>query len=210
MRLSPKKIKSTVVSRSRTYGQCYGDLTLGDAEPDEVKSLRILRVAFGSKLTFEIHLHGVVSKTARSLGIVHRAGKLYDCPRVFKSCFNAYVFFILEYCARASIVPAVSHLSWLDMLFAVQKGCARVNFIVLSTGGTSVACICSIRFITEWATLCMSICIVFFAAHNTGASAALYELALVIARCRTDPFSGRFCMLLSVCGCIQWSHFQLF
>ena len=32
----------------------------------------------------------------------------------------------------------------------------------------------------------------FVAAHNTGASAALDELALVIPRCRTDQFSLSF------------------
>ena len=31
-----------------------------------------------------------------SLGIVHRAVKFFECPRVLKSCFNDYVLSNLE------------------------------------------------------------------------------------------------------------------
>ena len=66
----------------------------------------------------------------------------------------------------------------------------RVNFVVWGTDGSSVPCVCSIRSITEWTTLCMSICII--AARNTRGSASLCEFALVILRCRTDRFSLSF------------------
>ena len=85
-----------MVSRFETSAPGYGDLTLVDAELREVNSLRILGITFDSKLTFEMHLQGVVSKAAKHLGVVRRAGKLFDCPRVLKSCFNAYVLFSLE------------------------------------------------------------------------------------------------------------------
>ena len=62
-------------------------------------SLRIHGVTLDSKLTFETNLREVVVKAARSMGVVHRAGKLFDCPRTLKSCFNAYVLSSLEYCA---------------------------------------------------------------------------------------------------------------
>ena len=39
MRLNPRKTKSMVVSRSRTNAHGYGDLTLGSAELEEIKSL---------------------------------------------------------------------------------------------------------------------------------------------------------------------------
>ena len=42
-----------VVSRSRTNAPVYGDLTVGGAELEKVKSLRILGVTFDSKLTFD-------------------------------------------------------------------------------------------------------------------------------------------------------------
>ena len=98
MRLNPKKTKSMVVSPSQTIAPDYGDLTLGGAELVEVKGLRILGVILDSKLTFEIHLREVVSKVASNLGVVRRAGELFDCQRVLKCCFNTYVLFSLEYC----------------------------------------------------------------------------------------------------------------
>ena len=42
-------------------------------------------------MTFETHLHVVVSKAARSLSVVLRAGKLFDCPRVLKG-FSMHMF----------------------------------------------------------------------------------------------------------------------
>ena len=114
MRLNPCKTKSMVVSRSQTIAPDYFDYTLGGEELEEVKSLRILRVTIDSKLTFETHLREVVSKAARRLGVVYRTGKLFDCMRVLKSCFNAYVLPNLEYCAPVWKLSAESHLSFLD------------------------------------------------------------------------------------------------
>ena len=54
MRLNPKKTESIVINRSRTSAPGYGELTLGGAELEEVKSLRILGVTFDPKLTFEM------------------------------------------------------------------------------------------------------------------------------------------------------------
>ena len=85
-----------VVSQSGTIALRYGDLTLGGVEVEEVKSLRILDVTLDSKFTFETYLREVVSKVARSLEVVHREGKLFDCLRILKSCFNAYVLSSLE------------------------------------------------------------------------------------------------------------------
>ena len=48
MRLNPKKTKFMVVSRSSIIAPGYGDLTLGSAELEEAKCLRILRVTFDS------------------------------------------------------------------------------------------------------------------------------------------------------------------
>ena len=53
MRLNTKKTKSMVVSRSLILAPGYGDLTVGGAEIEELKSLCILGVTLDSKLTFE-------------------------------------------------------------------------------------------------------------------------------------------------------------
>ena len=69
-RRNSKQPKSMVGSGSRTYAPGYGDLTLGDAELEEVRNLRILEKTFDSNLTFDTHLRAVVSKAARNLGVV--------------------------------------------------------------------------------------------------------------------------------------------
>ena len=74
MRLNSKKTISIVVSRSRIVAPGYGDLSLSCAVLQEVKSLRILRVTLDYTLTFNTHLQEIVSKAARSLGVVRRTG----------------------------------------------------------------------------------------------------------------------------------------
>ena len=121
--LNPKKKKAMVVIRSRVSAPGYGDLTLSGAELEEVKSFGIHGVIYDSKLTFQTHLreshlreeinnlimtistrgHNTPSRkktlAARNLGVVRLAGKLFECSRVLKGCFNAYVLSRLEYCA---------------------------------------------------------------------------------------------------------------
>ena len=88
-----------MVSRFRTSAPGYCDLTLGGAELEEVKSLRILQTTLDFKLTFESHLREVVSKAARHLWVVRRAGTLFDCPRVYKAV-SMHMF-----CSAWNIVP---------------------------------------------------------------------------------------------------------
>ena len=122
-------------------------LTIGGAEIEELKTLRILGVTLDSKLTFETNLRKVVSKVAKSLSVVNRARKLFDCPRVFKSCYNAY------FCPAGRIVPpCLIWVIWI-VFFVMRKGCVRVNFVVWDTKGRSVPCVCSIRSFTEWTAL---------------------------------------------------------
>ena len=97
--LNPRKKESMVLVRPRTHAPGYGDLTLSGEEFEKAKSLRILGVTFDSELTFETNLREVMSKTAKSLAVMRRAKKLFEWPRVLKSCFNAHV------CPTWSIVP---------------------------------------------------------------------------------------------------------
>ena len=157
----PRITKSMEVSRSRTIAPGYGDISLGGAELEELKNLRILRVTWDPKLTFETRLWEVMSKVARSLGVVHRAGKLCDCLRELKSSFNTYVLYSLEYCAPECMSSAKFHLGLLgSILSAVRKGCMRVSFFVWGREGRLAPCVCSMRFITEWPTLWVNIWII--------------------------------------------------
>ena len=149
-----------VVSRPRIYASGYGNLTLQGDELQMLRSLHVLGVTFDSKLMFETHSHEVVSQAARSLGAVRRAGKLFDCPRALKNCFNTYALSSLEYCASVWISSAESHLS---LLARVVRRAARFyesKIYCLGTEGGSILCVRSIIITTEQTTLCMSIYII--------------------------------------------------
>ena len=98
MRLASKKTKSMVFNRFRTVALGYVGLTLVIAELEETKGLRILGVTLDSNLTVETHLRELVLKAARGLGVVRRTGKLFNCPLVLKSYFNAHVLSSLKHC----------------------------------------------------------------------------------------------------------------
>ena len=80
---------------------------------------------------------------------MRREGKVFNCPRVFKSCFYAYVLSCFEYCTPVWTSSTEAQLGLLDSLFAVRKGYLRVSFVVWGTERMSVSGVFSIRFITE-------------------------------------------------------------
>ena len=75
------------------------------------------------KSTFETYLREIVLKAARSIG-VRRVGNLFVCPRVLKSCFNAYILPNLEYCAPVWMPSLESYLSLVDRVVrSVERLC---------------------------------------------------------------------------------------
>ena len=92
MRFNSKKTKSMVISRYRTYAPGYVDLTLGSTNLKEAaKSLRILGVTCVLVLTFEIHLHEVVSKAARNSGdraLSRKVILLFTCAQELFQCIR--------------------------------------------------------------------------------------------------------------------------
>ena len=117
---------------SLTYAPSYGDLALGVAELEEVKSLRILGVTLDSKLTFETYLREFVSKAARSM-VSCAEQESYSVVHVCSRAVSMHMFFQLSvFCAPVWISSAESHLGLL-MVFVVRKGCVRINFVVWGT-----------------------------------------------------------------------------
>ena len=108
------------------------------------KGVRILGVTVNYNMTFEIHLREVVPKATWSLGVVRRAGKLFDCPM-----FQCICFVQLEYCAPCGCSRhSFIWVCWI-VLFVVRKGCVSVSSVVWETEGRLVLCVCSRRFIIE-------------------------------------------------------------
>ena len=179
MRLKSKKPKPMVVSRFHTIASSYCDLTLGSAELEEVKSLRSLGVTLGSKLTFENHLRKLVSKSARRLGVMRRAGSLFYCPRVTKSCFNAYFLSSLEYCAPVRTSSVESQLGSLDSIVPRAERLCESE-ICCSGPRRKVLCLLYKNYhrvdypINKYLNH-------FDSTRNTKVSGAVYEFALVIS-----------------------------
>ena len=142
--------KTMVVSRSQIIALDYGDLTLSGVGLEEIRSLHILGVTLDSKLEFKIYLREVASKAARRLGVVRRKGKLFNCPRLLKNCFNAYVLSSLEYCAFVWKSSAESHLGLLDSIVRnAERLCEGGHCCFRHRWEGSTLCVCSIRFIAE-------------------------------------------------------------
>ena len=118
MKLNRKKTKSMV-------NQCpgYGEPTLGGAELEEARSMRILGESLDSNLTFETHLSEVVWKAVRHLCVVCRSGKLFDCSRLLKSYFTAYILSSLEYRSPVSMSSAESNLGLLYIVRSAERWC---------------------------------------------------------------------------------------
>ena len=131
----------------------------------------------------------VLSEAARSLCVVHRIGKLFACPRLLISCFNAYILSTLECFVSVWVSSAESHLGLLDSIFrSAEKLCEGKLCCLGHERKVSAFCLLYKIYdrvghpMTEYLNH-------FFATLNTGASAAPWELALMIPRCRTDKFS---------------------
>ena len=127
-----------------------------------------------------MHLREAVSKAARNLGVVCRAGKLFYRQRVLKGYFNAYVLSSLEYCAPMWMSSAESHLRLLDSTICSVERLCEGELCCLGHRRMVSALLDKIyhrvdRPMNEYRKNLV-------AAHSTRASAPLGELALVIPR----------------------------
>ena len=144
-----------------------------------------------SKLTLD-------SFTGRCITGAHESGgrtsrrKVLDCPRVLKSCINAYVLSSLEYCALAWMSSVESHLGLLYSVVRIAEGLCEGELCCLGYR-RKVSALCFLYKIYHRVDHPMNEYLnPFIATLNTRVSAALSKLILVIQRCRTDQFSRSF------------------
>ena len=84
---------------------------------------------------------------------MRRVGKLFGCSCMLKSCFNIYVLSSLEYCAPMWMSSVKSHLDLMDSIDRSAERLREGELYCLGHRRKVCACVCSIRFITEWTTL---------------------------------------------------------
>ena len=97
MKLKASKIKTMIVSRSRTMHPQSPPLTIGGTVLKESDDLVILGVTFDSKMTFEKHLRLVSRAASQRLGILMKSWRVFHDRTLLGRCFWGFVLPVLEY-----------------------------------------------------------------------------------------------------------------
>ena len=88
VKLNASKIKTMIVSRSRTMHPQSPPLTIGGTVLKESDDLVILGVTFVSKMTFEKHLHSVSRAASQRLSILSHPGECSMIDRILGDAFG--------------------------------------------------------------------------------------------------------------------------
>ena len=114
MILNPNKASALVVSRSRTVNPPHGHLVLSGVSICSSPNHDILGVKFGSRLTFEDHVPGIVSRISERIGVLRLMKRVFADTSVLLRCYSAFVLPILEYCSPVWGSAAECHLQFLE------------------------------------------------------------------------------------------------
>ena len=188
------KTKTMTVSRSRTALPCFPDLTLDDTVLEEQSELVILGVTFDTKLTFEKHVRSVASSASQKIGIMRRAGRIFDSVEVVQHCFRSFLLPVLEYASVVWCSAAISHLTLLDR---VVNRCSRLLNIAMPcslSDRRSVAGLCMLYKVRERVghPLVAFLPARFQRERLTRRTEALHDNAFEHVRCRTNQFARSF------------------
>ena len=104
-----EKVKTMIVSRSRTIHPQSPALTIGRTVLKESDDLVILGVAFDSKMIFEKHLHSVSRAASQRLGILRKSWQVFHDRLHLGRFFRGFVLTILEYCSMVQCSAANTH-----------------------------------------------------------------------------------------------------
>ena len=89
MILNPNKTEAFVVSRSRTVSPPNGDFVLSGVSIRASPNRNIIGVKFDSKLTFEDHVRGIVSRVSQRIGILRLEKPIFvDTSVLHRFCFS--------------------------------------------------------------------------------------------------------------------------
>ena len=95
--LNPNKATALVVSRSKTVNSPHVYLVLSGVSICTSPYLYILGVKFDSRLTFEDHVHGIVSHVSQRIVILRLLKRVFVDTSVLLLCYSTFVLLILEY-----------------------------------------------------------------------------------------------------------------
>ena len=99
MILNPYNTNALVVSRSGTVNPPHGVLVLSGVSIHTGPNLNIVGAKFDSKITFEDHMPGIVSRVSQRIGILRLVRLLFVNTSVLLHGHYAFVLPIIEYCS---------------------------------------------------------------------------------------------------------------
>ena len=88
-------------------------LTIGGTVLNASDDIVILRVTFGSKMSFEKRLHSVSKAASQRLGILRKSWLVFHDRSLLGRCFRGFVLPVLEYCSAVWCSAADTHLKLL-------------------------------------------------------------------------------------------------
>ena len=129
MILNPNKTKVVVVSRSNTVRPPHVDLISSGVSIRASPNLHIRGVKFDSKLTFEDHVSGNVSRVSQRIFILRLVRRIFVDTSVLLRCYFAFVLPILEYCSLVWGSAAECHIQFLErQVYSVAMLCSDQSF----------------------------------------------------------------------------------
>ena len=93
--MNPNKTKALVVSRSRTVNPPHFDLVLSGVSISASPNLDILGVKFDSRLTFEYHVRGIVSRVFQRICIFMLVKSVFVDTSVLIRCYYVLLLLLL-------------------------------------------------------------------------------------------------------------------
>ena len=188
------KTNSLVVSRSRTINPPDVDLVLSAVSIRASPNLDILGVKFESKLTFEDHMHGVVSSVSQRIGCLRLVKCIFVDNCLLLRCHFAFVLQILEYCSPVWWSAAKCHLQLLDrQVYSVARLLNDHSFLSLCHR-RRVAGLSMLYKVNSNSNHCLfsELPSASTIVRHIRAAAAANPLEFEVPRCRTSQFARSF------------------
>ena len=172
----------------------HGDLVLSVDSIRASPNLDILGVNFDSKLSFEDHVHSIVSSVSQRIGILRLVKRIFVDTSVILRCYYAFVLPILEYCSPVWGSAAECHLQLLErQVYSVARLCPDQNFLSLSHR-CRVAGLSMLYMVNSNSnhSLFSELPSASTRVRHTQAAAAAHPLEFEVSSCRTSQFARSY------------------
>ena len=156
--------------------------------------LDILSVKFDSRLTFEDHVHGIVSRVSQRICIFRLVKHVFVDTSVLLRCYYAFVLSILEYCCPVWGSAAKCYLQLLErQVYSVARLCHDQTFLSLCHR-RHVAALCKSYKVNSNSNHCVfsELPSTSVRVWQTRVAAAAHTLEFEVSRCRTSQFERCF------------------